>query len=279
MSSIHITDEVLARVGDVLADIAREEILTRWRNLSDGQIREKNPGDLVTEADEAAEAQLTQALQEMFPGSIAFGEEAVAKDPSRLEALDGDAPVWVMDPVDGTAAFAAGSPRFTTILTLIENQKPIAAWVQAPAKGTRAHAAIGRGTWVDGGLVSMDSTSSLWDATVLIGPMGYIPGMGRAAHKALSLRVARPITSIGIGADYLDLLTGDADITVFGTRNPWEMPAGALLVSEAGGVIIDGRGNPVDPFAPGDRPFIAASTRAQADAVLAAVAKAPVEAV
>lgn len=271
MASVDITDGMLERVGDLIADVAREEILPRWRNLSGDQVREKNPGDLVTEADEAAEARLASELVAMFPGTVALGEETVAKNPDVLEAFEGDQPVWVMDPVDGTAAFAAGHPRFTTIVTLIDRKVPVAAWIQAPVGGVRAHAGLGRGAWVNGGLVGLDSQTSLWEATALVGPAGYIPGMGQKAYRALSLRTGRVVKSIGIGADFVDLLTGDADVLVFGTRNPWELPAGTLMIREAGGVVVDATARDFGAFDGPERPLIAAATRQQADATLSAV--------
>jgi hypothetical protein len=70
------------------------------------------PLDLVTDADEAAERVITAGLQARFPGCVVVGEEATAADPSVLGRLAGADLAFVVDPVDGTANFAAGLPVF-----------------------------------------------------------------------------------------------------------------------------------------------------------------------
>ena len=75
------------------------------------QINEKTPGDLVTIADHEAEARLTEALAGLIPGSRVVGEEAVSVDPGLLDGLDQGC-VWLVDPLDGTGNFVAGSPHF-----------------------------------------------------------------------------------------------------------------------------------------------------------------------
>src|SRR6185437_792815 len=96
-----------------------EEVMPRFEKLESGDISEKGPGDLVTVADIAAEHRLTPALRGLLPGSLVVGEEAVAADPAVLALLDGDDYVWVVDPIDGTANFAAGIPLFAVMVALI----------------------------------------------------------------------------------------------------------------------------------------------------------------
>src|SRR5437879_2711858 len=106
----------LERVTGLIEETAALEILPRFRKLAAGDIREKEPGDLVTVADEAAEARLTPLLTALLPGSLVLGEEAAAADPKLLNRLLGDHPVWVIDPVDGTGNFAAGRPAFAVMV-------------------------------------------------------------------------------------------------------------------------------------------------------------------
>src|SRR5215475_330010 len=101
--AVEVLDAVtLAEVERVIRAVARDEILPYFGGLESGHIAEKAPGDLVTVADRAAEEALTEALSRLVPGSVVVGEEAVADDPATLRRLGGDAPVWVVDPVDGT---------------------------------------------------------------------------------------------------------------------------------------------------------------------------------
>ena len=71
-------------VGEAMRAVAAEVILPRFRVLVDGDVSEKEPGELVTVADTAAERELTGILSTLLPGSLVVGEEAVAADPDVL---------------------------------------------------------------------------------------------------------------------------------------------------------------------------------------------------
>jgi fructose-1,6-bisphosphatase/inositol monophosphatase family enzyme len=97
-------------LANLLAEVAAEEIMPRFRNLGDGAVQQKtSAADLVTEADVGAERAITHALTQRFSGAVVIGEEAVAERP---ELLDGwsktDRLGFVIDPIDGTFNFASG---------------------------------------------------------------------------------------------------------------------------------------------------------------------------
>lgn len=100
-------------VAALLRDASRAEILPRFRRLAEGAVRAKSgPLDLVTDADEAAERIIEAGLTRLFPGCAVVGEEATAADASVMERLRAAELAFVVDPVDGTADFAAGLPLF-----------------------------------------------------------------------------------------------------------------------------------------------------------------------
>src|SRR4051794_24544631 len=100
-----VGDALLAAVEDTIRAGGAAEVVPGGRCLAEADATEKNgPHDLVTTADRLAEERLTERLTALLPGSVVVGEEAVAADPSVLARLRGDAPVWVIDPVDGTSA-------------------------------------------------------------------------------------------------------------------------------------------------------------------------------
>ena len=83
--------------------------MPRFRNLSEADIRQKTSAtDLVTEADEAAERWIARECRSLAPDALFLGEESVAADPALLDRLDDAELAIVVDPVDGTANFAAG---------------------------------------------------------------------------------------------------------------------------------------------------------------------------
>src|SRR6185437_14383172 len=106
----------LAHIAGLIRETAAIEILPRFGTLASGDIREKGPGDLVTVADTAAEQRLTRLLEEAVPGSVTLGEEAAAADASCFDRLAGAAPVWIVDPIDGTGNFVRGQTAFAVIV-------------------------------------------------------------------------------------------------------------------------------------------------------------------
>src|SRR5262249_55482870 len=98
----------------------------------------------------AAEEALAKALTALMPGSVVVGEEEVAVDPGVLDRLRSDAPVWIIDPIDGTHNFAVGSPWFTTLVALAQGGELLGSWTFAPVPARRAPARRGQGSYVDG---------------------------------------------------------------------------------------------------------------------------------
>src|SRR5258708_31980721 len=138
------------KVRRLIVEVADAEVMPRFEKLKTGDISEKSPGDFVTVADVASEQRLTPALRDLLPGSLVVGEEAVAADPAVLALLDGDAPVWVVDPIDGTANFAAGIPMFAIMVALIRRGETLAAWIHDPLKRATATALAGGGAGGEG---------------------------------------------------------------------------------------------------------------------------------
>jgi len=101
----------LRRVGAILADAARVEVMPLFRRLVPDQIRQKTSTfDVVTRADEAAEAHITRALLAAFPGAVVVGEEAVHHDAGLLDAIATAELAFIVDPIDGTKNFVSGLP-------------------------------------------------------------------------------------------------------------------------------------------------------------------------
>src|SRR5262245_54483812 len=132
----------LNAVDDVIRAVAAEHILPRFRRLATHEIREKGPGNLVTIADTEAEHALTARFREYLPGSVAVGEEAVATDPLVLDRLSGEAPAWILDPVDGTMNFTRSIPRFAVMVALSVRATVQAGWIHDPVTGETAMASL-----------------------------------------------------------------------------------------------------------------------------------------
>src|SRR5579864_9382514 len=170
----------LARVETLIREVAASEIIPRFRRLAAEDIREKQPGQIVTAADIEAERRLIERLPHMVPGSVVVGEEGVAADPALLDALWGTAPVWLVDPVDGTQNFSEGSPVFATMVALVRHRQTAAAWIYDPVNDRMAQAEHGAGAYVDGAWLNL--------APPL--PIAEMTGrLGRATARKLTDRI------------------------------------------------------------------------------------------
>jgi len=230
----------LTRVEALIREVAAAEILPRFRRLGEGDIREKQPGQLVTVADEEAERRLSAGLSSILRGSIVVGEEGVAAEPSRLDALWGKAPVWVVDPIDGTQNFSEGSPVFATMVALIENRETLSAWIYDPIADRMAVAEKGAGASLNGIRLHIAPPPPIAE---MVGRLG-----GKTARKLKG--------HIGAGAylrcaahEYLQLVTGEIHFALYRRLFPWDHAPGELIVREAGGyaAYLDDR-----PYRAGD---------------------------
>ena len=143
-------DGLVDQVSDLVREVARTVVLPRYQRLRATDVHEKGPGDLVTVADQEAEAALTTGLTRLLPGSGVVGEEAVAADPTVLRRLGGTGPVWLVDPVDGTANFAAGHTPFAVMVALLRDGETAAAWILDVVGDRMVVAEAGSGVQIDG---------------------------------------------------------------------------------------------------------------------------------
>ena len=223
----------------IIREVAVEAILPRFCRLEAGDIREKKgPNDLVTVADTEAEILLSQRLRELLPSSVVVGEESVAADAKVLDHLSGGAPVWIIDPVDGTLNFAKGRPRFGVIVALVAEGRTLQGWIHDPLADRTATAVAGQGAWIDG-------------KRQIIGPPAPIMSMRGSAgwrrNDRLTACVGKLLNQGSAAHDYLDLLEGRLDFAFFRQLHPWDHAAGVLMHGEAGGhnALLDG--NPYRP--------------------------------
>nr|WP_207459625.1 inositol monophosphatase [Azospirillum sp. SYSU D00513] len=239
------------RVSSLMRDVAETEILPYFRDLANAGIREKNgPADLVTLADEAAERVLTPQLAALLPGSTVLGEEAASADPRLLERVKGDAPVWIIDPVDGTHNFAHGKPLFAVIVALVCRGETLAGWIYDPNNGRLATAVKGEGAWLDGKRARVAPPVPVDRMAAALSP--------RNCTEEISLKVQEGSKGVGqyfylasAAQEYLRLLDGSLHATMYHRLMPWDHAAGVLMHAEAGGYAAMLNGTPYNPSVTG----------------------------
>ncbi|MFB7590805.1 inositol monophosphatase family protein [Streptomyces sp. NPDC056169] len=255
-------------VEEAVRKAAAAEIMPRFRQLASHEIVEKNgPHDLVTVADRAAEAHLTTALTALLPGSVVVGEEAVHADPAVYEALRGDAPVWIVDPVDGTRQFVHGDPGFCTLVALAVRGELLASWTFAPALDQMAIAVRGRGATLNGQPIRSGAPAPGAVLEVATSHPDYTTPDQKRALDGLRVEGIAPRPCGSAGLEYLSVARGDLAGTAFSWEYAWDHAAGLLLVAEAGGAQTTIAGEPFRVTGGNALPFTAARDAATAERI------------
>lgn len=225
----------IEQVSNLIRQVAEAEIVPRFRSLGKDDTWEKQPGSVVTVADQAAERELTTGLEALLPGSTVVGEEAVADNSELLHRINGDVPVWIVDPVDGTRNFAAGKTDFGVIVALVMDGRTRAGWIYRPIEKTIATAVAGEGAWVDGARVSVADTAPIEHMTGSLGAR-------LRRNKIFSDRFRGVTDTKCCAVDYLSIITGKIHFAYYRNLMPWDHAAGQLMHREAGGfsACLDG---------------------------------------
>ncbi len=242
----------VAALAALLADAARSEILPRWRNLDDADVRAKTgPLDLVTVADEAAERVIEAGLRRLHPGCLVVGEEAAAADPGLLDGLGAADLAFVVDPIDGTANFAAGLPLFGTMAAALVRGEVVGAVIHDPVGGDSAMAVRGEGAWIE------DPRARTRDLRVAAAvPVAEMTGAAAWRHTPEPLRslLCRNLPRVASAFDlrcaahqYRLAADGQCHYLLFHRLLPWDHAPGWLLHREAGGPAAPRDGSAYDP--------------------------------
>ncbi len=223
------------KVSGILAEAAVEEVLPRFRALQSHEVQRKDSGELVTVADVAAEQQISRRLLDLLPGSLVVGEEAVAETPRIMEALGGDAPVWVIDPIDGTGNFADGVACFAVMAALVRGKRTLAAWIHDPNDQQTAVAAAGEGAWLNGTRLRAAPGEPI-DSLKGTLHSGQFSSPEMTRHIRTRRHLVRTLKTLRCaGQEYLRLARGETHFSLFTKMMPWDHAPGVLIHGEAGG--------------------------------------------
>ncbi len=189
------------------------------------------------------------------------GEEGVAADPSRIAALGGSRACWLVDPIDGTANFAVGLPLVAVMVAYVVHGEARMAWIHDVTRGVTITAARGAGAYL--GERRLRTT-----APRTPGHMAGVISL-RSGSRERAARIMTRLPQIGLtlglrcaGLEYMALAEGRVHYAQYNRLLPWDHAPGALIVSEAGGVVrrIDGA-----PYRASDDPGLGAPLVSAAD--------------
>ncbi len=240
------------QLAALLRDAAKAEIMPRFRRLDESDIREKTSAvDLVTEADEAAERFIQRGCESLVPGALFVGEESVAADPALLRRI-GEADLSIIvDPIDGTANFAAGAPLFGVMAAVVSRGETVAGLIYDPLGDDWMIAEKGAGAFLvrpDGERVRLRAA-----APAAVGDMigcASSSMLPKEQRRALLTRLAdtRILANYRTAAhEYRLAASGALHFQFYVKLMPWDHLAGTLLVQEAGGHVAKWNGEPYRP--------------------------------
>ena len=230
--------------ADAAAAVHRRD---RGRVVLEGAT-EKGRSDYVSQTDLDAQRAALDVILSRYPDHGVLGEEDERPVAERVAAWDGS-PLWVVDPLDGTANFLHGHPQYAASVAVMVEGRPVAGAVSAAPTGERWWAGQGEGAFKNGHPIRVSDRRRLKDALVGTGfPFKlldrlpeYLGQLDRVLRNSSGVRRA--------GAASLDLCylaQGSLDAFWELILHPWDFAAGWLLVEEAGGVLVKLDGSPLE---------------------------------
>ena len=204
----------------------------------------KADGSPVTQADREVEQAIRDQLKASRPGDLVIGEEFGG---------NGGAPRrWIVDPIDGTANFAAGRAEWSTLLAVEADGEIVTGMISAPALRRRWWATRSAGAWTglssDEGQrhrepLAVSSIATLDTATVVIWPLGTWVA---PEHVTAGRRLIEISAGGGPLSDWADachgavlVAAGVVDVFFHMSAGPWDIAAAVPIVEEAGGMVSD----------------------------------------
>ena len=244
-----LTERDIRNVSDILREAARSEILPRFRQLGEGDIRTKSSAiDLVTDADVQAEKVIEAGLKRLFPSAAVVGEEGVAADPGKLDLLKTADLAFLVDPVDGTANFAAGLPLFAVMAAAIVKGEVAAAVILDPLGAMCSYALRGEGAWWEGsdGKRNDMRVAAPLPAKDMVGTTSWhwTPEPQRSLLATNLSQVRMALCYRCAAHEYRLVASGHTHYALFSKLMPWDHAPGWLLHREAGGYSARYDGSP-----------------------------------
>lgn len=216
---------------DLCRALARDAGKLAHRGFGTSSTKMKGVHDVVTEMDGAVERFIRAEVAKRYPQDAVLGEEEGGATGEHL---------WIIDPIDGTANYARGLPRYCVSIGYMERGVPLLGAIYDPSNDWLYAAARGEGAWQDGERMRVSEIADMQAATVECGwstrrpASAYVDMIGRVFGAGAAMRRA------GSGAlGLVDVAAGRVEAYAELHINSWDCAAGIVLVQEAGGFTND----------------------------------------
>lgn len=206
------------------------------------RITRKQRNDFVTEVDQAAEAAIIETLLGAYPGHAILAEESGHRPGRDKAPLEQAEHLWIIDPLDGTTNFIHGMPQYAISIALAQRGVITQGVIYDPNRDELFTATRGRGAFLDNRRIRVSSRTRLEQALIGSGfPQSRLEDLD-SYMRVFRIVLERTAAVRRPGAASLDLAyaaCGRYDGYFELGLKPWDVAAGSLIVSEAGGLVGD----------------------------------------
>ncbi|WP_076591754.1 inositol monophosphatase family protein [Herminiimonas arsenitoxidans] len=200
------------------------------------KVTEKNPNDFVTEVDQAAEQAIIEVLKTAYPDHAILAEESGAS----ANLHDENDNVWIIDPLDGTTNFIHGFPQYCVSIALQQRGQITQAVVYDPTRNDLFTATKGAGAYLNEKRIRVTKRDKIADALIGTGfPYRTTDNLDEymKMFKIMTQSCAGLRRPGSAALDLAYVACGRLDGFFEKGLQPWDIAAGALLVTEAGGIV------------------------------------------
>lgn len=230
--------KVALEAAEMAARIIKSAIDAKSNNPVNFE-EKSSSSDLVTAFDKQCEAEVVAVLKNRTPTYAIISEE------TRSTVALTNAPTWVVDPIDGTTSFIHGMYDCAVSIGLVVDGVPVVGVVNAPLLGKVFTAVKGEGAFCNGTPIKVSSTKSLRSAIIF----SHFSSCNRSEEavnsiisiqKALCMEPVHAIRCHGSAAvDMCLVASGAAEVYFDAETHIWDIAAGTVILTEAGGVVHD----------------------------------------
>jgi myo-inositol-1(or 4)-monophosphatase len=225
---------------DFALRLAQESIPRLRKAFTEPHSIEEKPGaGIVTEADRAMEEWVRGEVATHLPGHVVLGEEEGFN-----ETMSG--PCWIVDPIDGTTNFAAGSPLFAFSLGLVEDGELKVAACADPMREEVWSAAVGRGAWLNGKPIRCSTRELSSESCFAIPSCEIMTSLDNTLLRMMKTVKLRNTGSTVLNACYT--ACGRFEFAYATNAYLWDIAAASLIVLEAGGRVTGSDGEAIFPL-------------------------------
>jgi myo-inositol-1(or 4)-monophosphatase len=231
----NMANESRFELARAVAREAGELALGYFKNLASLKVETKGPQDVVSKADRAVEDFIRAKITDAFPGDAILGEEG-----GGAGDLDGDAPIWVIDPIDGTQCFLNGLSTWCISIALVHQGRIVFGAVQDPCNDELFSGGPGLGSFCNQRPIQV---SQVADLTMGMMEVGYSSRVSPALVLGVLSRLMDAggmYHRCGAGALAMAHLAAGRYVAYFEEHmNSWDSFAAAAIIHGAGGWTND----------------------------------------